>query len=988
MTVDEQTRSGSLSPPLDSRQSERDPTRHGEATAPGSDVLPRQAATDELEPGTHIGRYMILGRLGAGAMGVVYAAWDPELDRKIALKLLHSRAGASLDNRARLLREAKSLARLSHPNVVAVHDVGTLGDRVFLAMEFVAGRTLTAWLKEEPRRWSEVVDVLRRAGEGLAAAHDAGLVHRDFKPDNVLIADDGRVRVLDFGLARAATEAPDNITADPEALALLASASQSRTPESQREEALVTRTGALVGTPAYMSPEQHLGRAADPRSDQFSFCVALYQALYGVRPFTGQRLSSLAFQIIRGKVEPPPAGAQVPAWLRKVVLRGLSTEPEARYATMRALLADLDRDRRNARRGGGVLAGVGGLALAISLWQGLTPVAEPPCQGARAKLEGVWDPSRSAAIEAAFTRTGLPYAADAFASTRDALDAYTTRWVAAHNEACAATVIRKEKPEKVRDLRIRCLDRRRARLRALTDALLEPTASTLEHVPEAILGLGDLATCEDDEALEAVVPPPDDPARVELVEAKIAEADGLELAGALDAALDRINQAVGDAQALGYDPVLAEALRARARIQQRQTKTALAAGSLLDAIDAAARGRDDRVAALAWIDLVYHTGAHQPDADRLDAYLRAAQERLLRAGDDPLLRANLDLGHAAGLYRLGHYEEASQFVRRAIGPLERDPDASPVRLGQAYNLLGLILDRSHKVGEAREAFHKSLAATERATGRAHPLLAVTLINLAELELADGKLADAERHAHASEALRRAALGDDHPQLLGSYQTLANIAEERGDPAAAEQYYLKALAICRKHPGIDAMYLGGLYNNMGTLAVNQDQLEKARDHYTSALDAVRTRFGPDHPHAWTIEVNLAEISLWLGEPAAALAREEKLLAASTIVRPDDLELAQLHTVLAQTSLTLGRIPAALEHAERAMKLVETPAEGAEVPELQAAIVRATLAQCLAAARRGRAEIERLKMLAAPVLAAAPHQTAARRALAALLSLQTR
>ncbi|HEY8379437.1 MAG TPA: serine/threonine-protein kinase, partial [Nannocystis sp.] len=287
---------------------------------------------EELKIGTVVGRYVIVEKVGAGAMGVVFAAYDPELNRKIALKFLHMRGSANLQARARLLREAKSLARLSHPNVVAVHDVGTYGDHVFLAMEFVAGRTLTAWLKEQPRRWPEIVDVLSHAGEGLAAAHDAGIVHRDFKPDNVLIGDDGRVRVLDFGLARAAADAdPTSAASDARAALVSASVSASRSRESEHEELLVTRTGALVGTPAYMSPEQHLGQPADALSDQFSFCVTLYQALYGVRPFSGTRLSALAYQIIQGKVEPPPAGARVPAWLRRVIVRGLSISPEQRH---------------------------------------------------------------------------------------------------------------------------------------------------------------------------------------------------------------------------------------------------------------------------------------------------------------------------------------------------------------------------------------------------------------------------------------------------------------------------------------------------------------------------------------------------------------------------------------------------------------------------------------------------------------------------------
>src|SRR5690349_17448959 len=200
---------------------------------------------DLREPGDTVGRFVVLQRLGEGGMGVVYTAYDPELDRKVAIKLLKS----AEEGHARLLREAQAMARLQHPNVIAVHDVGTLpGNRVFVAMELVAGATLRGWLKAAPRAWREVIAIMRQAGVGLAAAHDAGLVHRDFKPDNVLVGDDGRVRVMDFGLARLGA-------ADPE----LSSGSHDTGPLSTP----LTMAGTVVGTPAYMAPELFKGTSAE-----------------------------------------------------------------------------------------------------------------------------------------------------------------------------------------------------------------------------------------------------------------------------------------------------------------------------------------------------------------------------------------------------------------------------------------------------------------------------------------------------------------------------------------------------------------------------------------------------------------------------------------------------------------------------------------------------------------------------------------------------
>ncbi|HEY7375739.1 MAG TPA: serine/threonine-protein kinase, partial [Polyangia bacterium] len=245
-----------------------------------------------LDPGARIGRYLIIERVGAGAMGVVYGAYDPELDRKIAVKLLKGGdAGPEDAARARLLREAKAMARLAHPNVIAVYDVGIFDGQIFLAMEFLSAGTLRSWLADRPRGWREVLDVFVAAGRGLAAAHAAGLVHRDFKPDNVLLDKEGRPRVVDFGLARDAAGAP----ADDHGGETHARAAAETT--SGTHLGTLTRKGAIMGTPAYMAPEQITGEATDARTDQFSFCVTLWEALHGERPFFGESLMGLLHSV-------------------------------------------------------------------------------------------------------------------------------------------------------------------------------------------------------------------------------------------------------------------------------------------------------------------------------------------------------------------------------------------------------------------------------------------------------------------------------------------------------------------------------------------------------------------------------------------------------------------------------------------------------------------------------------------------------------------
>ena len=300
-----------------------------------------QADTSQAPP-ARIGRYFIVDELGSGGMGVVYSAYDPELDRKVAIKLMYSEVDRdrARHSQALLLREAQALARLSHPNIVAIHDVGVHAGQVFVAMEFVAGRTVRRWLDEAPRSWQEVLGVFVQAGRGLMAAHAAGLVHRDVKPDNLLVGDDDRVRVADFGVAR--FNAPDESAVTGE-------------PSGVRPLATVAGRGALVGTPVYMAPEQHDNEGVGPHSDQFSFCVALYEALHGLRPFVGDSSADLVSAIRTGQPRRPPlerrGDARLPGWLERAVLRGLAADPQARWPSMQALLAvlGLEREARMAR---------------------------------------------------------------------------------------------------------------------------------------------------------------------------------------------------------------------------------------------------------------------------------------------------------------------------------------------------------------------------------------------------------------------------------------------------------------------------------------------------------------------------------------------------------------------------------------------------------------------------------------------------------------
>ncbi|HEY1174535.1 MAG TPA: serine/threonine-protein kinase [Phytomonospora sp.] len=308
-----------------------------------------------LGESARIGKYAVLRQLGEGGMGVVYSAYDEELDRRVALKLLRPGRDNSPHNQARMQREARAMARLSHPNVVQVYEVGRWEQQVYVAMEFVQGRTLGVWLKAQPRTWQEILEVMVQAGRGLDAAHQANVVHGDFKPDNILIDDQNRARVVDFGLSRTAprrepTDPPHPMISGE--LPLPAEPSQV-TPEPVAEPGNAhdghSRGGKVAGTPAYMAAEQHAGKQADARTDQFAYAVTLYTALYGQHPFAGGSLLELVINVTDGKIRPPPADSPVPAGVHAAIVRALSRDPEQRFPSMDALLNELDRGSGRAR---------------------------------------------------------------------------------------------------------------------------------------------------------------------------------------------------------------------------------------------------------------------------------------------------------------------------------------------------------------------------------------------------------------------------------------------------------------------------------------------------------------------------------------------------------------------------------------------------------------------------------------------------------------
>ncbi|MDC0716980.1 serine/threonine-protein kinase [Nannocystis bainbridge] len=679
-----------------------------------------------------IGRYVVLGREGAGAMGVVYRAYDEALDRKVALKLLRAPGADHSQARARLLREAKALAQLSHPNVVQVYDVGEWGGLDFIALEFVQGQTLRAWQSEQTRSWPEILQVFAQAGRGLAAAHAAGMVHRDFKPENVLIDGQGRVFVADFGLARS-VDSPL-----PE---------QSVASRSSTSLARLTAMGSLVGTPKYMAPEQFMRIPADARSDQFAFCVALYEALFDRRPFVGETVDDLRHSVLLGKVLPPPVLTMVPQWLQDLTMRGLARDPTRRFPSMDALLAELDRVRGRRR-----LIAAGVLALGLGAAFAFTRTA-PVCQGSDDKLAGVWDERRSLALHEAFLATELPFAARTSNLAREALDEYARDWKTTHKEACLEHH-RGEQSDAVLDLRMTCLQRRLTELGARVDVLAEAEGSTVIHAVDAVRSLTPVTVCNDPAQLSDEwqridgLRAPTEAARVQTLRLKLAHIVALGRAGQLPRGLALAEEAVRDAQALDHRTLLAEAQLQRGSLLAESSDVLAAESELRRAIVTATRSDHEEVLARAMVKEVFVL-AHAADsfaaADRMAEQAGALLDRIApRSRLVGELRNNL----AVLRFQQGRRDESEALhqenlqFRRAILPTH-DPE-----IAMTLCNLGVDLQERRRFAEAAALLRESMDVFSDAVGEQHPYTLQSLANLAlvqfdsgEYELAAESLAD-------------------------------------------------------------------------------------------------------------------------------------------------------------------------------------------------------------------------------------------------------
>jgi tetratricopeptide (TPR) repeat protein/predicted Ser/Thr protein kinase len=849
-----------------------------DATLPGSGPSTREPAEGWLPPGTPVGRYMVLSRLGAGGMGVVYAAYDPELDRRVALKLLRPSHGVADGSRDRdhhmLKQEAQALAKLAHPNVIAIHDVGEHMGRVFLAMEFVDGETLTAFTARA-HGWREVLAAFLSAGEGLAAAHAAGLVHRDFKPDNVMIGKDERVRVMDFGLARRAT------------------------PAGGRSDARPPLGGGVAGTPAYMAPEQIVGQAVDARSDQFSFCVALWEGLYGARPFVGLDLPSLLEEIEEGRPQPTSRGA-VPGWLRRVLTTGLGADPARRYPSMHALLAALRRDPSRARQR---MAVAGAITLALGGgWGGMAwndARIAAACEAEGRAITSDWGPQARAAVERTFTRHDVAFVRESWERVEPRLDAYADRWRAASEQACRAHRVEARWDDALSERAAECLTERRGAFVSVVEVLSTLDLESVLAAHEVLAVLPPVEACLDEAALGRRSPPhPEDHERALDVRVDALRAEIEWEAGRQAEATTRIEAALAEAEALA-DPelvALAEGVLGRQALDrgEHERGTGLLRQAYLHwGRLANAHGQLVLASALARAEATY-----LGRLDLAEVWIdHAAMLHQRVSGPDAEEPAILERARASLLAERGDYEGALVLARGALAQTERELGVEHPDVETLTSTVTDIESRRGNYDAARLVALEGLERQRKARGEHHPEVARTLVNLSIVESQRGELEAALRYAEQAVALTMESLGPDHPRTANAVQALAAVQSKQGRNAAAIEGYERALAVYDRHQPTSAEGVRAL---LGGLLVQNGEHARAVALLERVLEAKRTRLGRDSPDLIPTLINLGAAQRG-GNDLEAAARTYR-----EALRVGEASLAHDHPMLAFPLNNLGTI----------------------------------------------------------------------------------
>ncbi|MEM9456171.1 MAG: serine/threonine-protein kinase [Myxococcota bacterium] len=969
------------------------------ATAPSDRVLDHMTSIREFSQtpaGSTIGRYVVLGTLGSGGMGTVLRAYDPKLRREVALKRLRP-AMADAESEARLVREARALAQLSHPNVVAVYDVDVESGGLIVAMELVRGSTLLEWMKR-PHPWRARVDVMLLAGRGLAAAHHANLVHRDFKPANVMINDEGQAKVMDFGLAKPASDHRDDNRASAEHFGSLSGDSL--------EASVTITTGAnmVVGTPPYMAPEQHTGSRAGPAADQYAFCLTLWEVITGQRPFRGS-LGALT----RAKLDGPPSwprNVAAPQRIVDTIRRGLAPRPADRWPDMEALIEALaDASSRRRTRWWLGLTGLSLATVATVGWRSWTTSHAKRCTGAHAQLEDAWGPQARAQIQQAITSFDTSYAAQAWAQVETRFDRYATQWVQMHTEACEATTIRGELSTEVLDLRMQCLHRARVGLEAISTLLASADATAVERSHQLLEQLPPLSTCDDLHALQGGTDPPrpEDAAAVEEVRARLMETATARAAGRYDIARASMAAAKEQAAALSYGPLRTEVALEEGVVLEFVGEYEASVTAFEQALDLAAEADQWDTMQKAATNLMFVIGYQLKRPDEALRYQQLAQ-RLTRG--DPAARGTATLNLANVLFVQGKYQDAEDEYRRALDLHGSAPEPNRLELATIRGGLANALDRQGKHALAEIEQREALQLHVQALGPDHPRVAITRSNLAIVLEAQGKYEDAEAELVRGLEILRSTQAPDHPQNSTLTMNLANVLHAQGRYRESEVEARRAFAQLGQTPDptnsdlakarlilSNSLYSQARYEeaeaelrqaitsmeaslgprhplvamSMGNLALSlqgQHRYEEAEAQLRRTLALAHEVLGTEHPEVASTRSNLGLVLLEQGKHTEAeIELRGALGLKQTLLAHDHPSIAFSRAYLAQLLVDQGRASEALPLAEQAWSRHQRD----DIPTEQRAHTAFTLARAQWLTHANRAQREQARALAQRALA---------------------
>nr|WP_255216475.1 serine/threonine-protein kinase [Pseudenhygromyxa sp. WMMC2535] len=824
-----------------------------------------------LGRGASVGRYVIIERLGEGGMGVVYQAYDPELDRKVALKLLRPKGRNRQLAAARLQREAKAMAKLSHPNVVVIHDVGTHEGQVWLAMEFIAGGDLQDWMGNAARPFAEVWPVFRQAGMGLAAAHEAGLVHRDFKPANVLMDERGRVAVADFGLARLEDDAAESsASVEPEM-----SSSSPITLSSK-----VTQTGSFLGTPAYMAPEQFSGVGVEARTDQFAFAVAMWEALCGERPFGGESVQEVMFAVIQGNLREPPRGIELERRVRAALERALSNEAEERFPSMQALLDALEPPRR--RRVWALAGGAVAVAVAAVLGFALRGEGEGEgevCQADEQAFAALWTDARRDRVREALAGVERPYAEDTAARTLASLDAWRGRYLEAQVEACEDTRVRGVQSEELLDRRMLCLDRRLRRFGEVLTVLEDADVEVLDNAGALVRSLDDLDACADRETLSArALPPSGVEARASLtmIESSLDRVGLLRITGRLDEARTLGEGALIAADELGYAPVQAEAHYELGRVADDSEAEVEAEAELRAAFSVAVAGGEDALAVRAASGLL--SVARQQEQEQVfELWYVVGNSLLERAGDPPAVRAMLLNNYGLAISNRGRGEEAVVLYERARDLYAEVYGERSMYVGDSLHNIGAALRNAGRTKEASEYVRQAVEIWSEHVGEEHPRILVAKTSMGIFELEDG-------HAEVSLALLREVVD------------------------GTEAIY-----------GGESRKMASALSNMASAALAVDRFDVARDALERAKGILEQIAKSEGSRIYLLG-NLATLNIKRGDGAQALEAIDEAIALSGEGEFPLILRGMLYTTRAEALTLLGRYDEAMAACDTTLEIL--------------------------------------------------------------------